>query len=92
MSISNWVDQTLIGEAEDERQTYKVTVRLEPAQYAELRDVARVLDLSATKAATGMLVEAISEARGHDTICRYLQAEAEAEATRAEEERYADEI
>ena len=92
MSISSWVDGMLIAEAEEERHTHKVTVRLEPGEYAELQMVARSLDISATKAATGMLLQAISEALGHSHIRRILEAEDEAAREEAEEEYHRSQV
>lgn len=62
MSVSVWLGEMLRGDVDDEPQQVKVTVRLDPDEYVDLKNIAQRLEISATKAATGLLAAAISEA------------------------------
>ncbi|RYF50969.1 MAG: hypothetical protein EOO38_04395, partial [Cytophagaceae bacterium] len=60
-SVQSWVIDMLRPD-EDEQQQIKVTLRLDPADYFELKKLAVQLGVSPTRTATGLLTHAIADA------------------------------
>ncbi len=61
-SVQSWVADTLVPDP-DEQELIKVTSRLDPPVYLDLKEIAAHLGMSISRTAAGLLTSAVNDAR-----------------------------